>query len=103
MVDADRNIATVSDGADRAQNAASACRLFLGELWFDVNQGIPYWQQILGYLPPSSLVIAKLQAAALTVTDVVEATVTITGFVNRTVTGSVVVSDIAGVTSQATF
>ncbi len=91
---ANGDIATVSAGAQLAQDAASACRLFLGELWFDTTQGVPYWQQLLGIgtQPPNSLIVAKLQAAALTVPGVATATVVITGITTRTVTGTITVT-----------
>lgn len=108
-VDANGNVATVSGGSQLAQDAASACRLFLGELWFDTTQGVPYWQQLLGTgtQPPNSLITAKLEDAALTVPGVETASVTITNITARTVVGTVTVSgtDAAGnsVTGTASF
>lgn len=103
-VDAHGNIATVSGIQQLAQDAASACRLFLGELWFDTSQGVPYWQQFLGVLPPQSLVTAKLTAAALGVPGVNKASITITTFTARTVRGYVTVTGTAanGQTQTAT-
>lgn len=93
-VDANGNIATVSGGAQLAQDAASACRLFLGELYYDVSQGVPFWGQLLGTgtLPPNSLIVAKLEAAALTVIGVETASISITSITKRTVSGTVTVS-----------
>ena len=92
--DASCNIATLSGGAQLAQDAASACRCFLGELYFDTSQGVPYWQQFLGTgtMPPQALIIAKLQAAAMTVPGAQSATVAITSIVGRTVRGTVSVT-----------
>ncbi len=39
-----------------AQDAASAIRTFVGEEWYDTTEGVPYFQEILGYLPPLSLI-----------------------------------------------
>lgn len=93
-VDANGNIATTSGGAQLAQDAASACRLFLGELYYDTTQGVPYWGQLLdtGVAPPDSLIVAKLEAAALTVPGVETASVTIKSITGRTVTGTVTVT-----------
>ena len=54
-VDADGNWAglTQADGA-LAQDAASEGRLFLGEAWYDIARGVPYWQAVLGHWPPLS-------------------------------------------------
>ena len=39
------------------QDVASACRTFLGEVWYaPLTQGVPYYQQILGYRVSLSLV-----------------------------------------------
>jgi len=103
--DSSGNIATLSGGAQLAQDAASACRCFLGELYFDTSQGVPYWQRLLGTgtLPPQSLIIAKLQAAALTVVGVETATITITSITARTVRGTVAVTGtISGVVVSGT-
>ena len=81
------NIATVddSDGEQQAQDAASACRLFLSELWFDTTQGVPYWQQMLGQLPPISLIESNFVTAAETVTNVESASVEVISLMNQPV------------------
>lgn len=108
VVDASGNIATITGGAQLAQDAASACRLFLGELWFDTTQGVPYWQQLLGtgVAPPNSLIVAKLEAAAMTVSGVQTASVAIKSITDRTVTGTVTVTGAVGgtpVSASASF
>lgn len=114
------NIATVvdSDGEQQAQDAASACRLFLSELWFDTTQGVPYWQQMLGQLPPISLIESNFVTAAETVTNVESASVEVISLQNqpinsvlrfndnRVVTGTVSVTGTAStgsVIGTATF
>lgn len=103
VADLDGNIAKASEPYALAQDAASAIKLFLGELWYDTTQGIPYWTEILGKPPPITLMKAKFTAAALTVPNVIAARVTITSFVNRTIRGKVEVTDTAGVISSASF
>ena len=120
VVSLDANIATVNDveGMQQSQDAASACRLFLDELWFDTTQGVPYWQQMLGKLPPISLIESNYATAAETVTNVKAASVTVTSLQNqppnsalrfhqhRTVTGTVTVTgttSTGSVTGTASF
>jgi hypothetical protein len=102
-VDASGNIALASDPYALAQDAASACRLFLSELWYDTTQGIPYWQDILGKSPPVAFIKAQLIAAAMTVPGVVSAQVFIAAFTDRAVTGQVQITDQAGNVAAAGF
>jgi hypothetical protein len=91
------NIATAYDGApvspDKralyalAQDVASATRLFLGELWYDTTQGVPYFQRILGHLPPAELLKAQLVVAGKTVPGVAGIVVTFSSFTNRNLAG----------------
>ena len=66
-VDVSGNIALASPPYSLAQDVACAVRLFLGELWYDYTQGVPYFQQILGYLPSVQFMKAQFIAAALSV------------------------------------
>lgn len=103
VIDADGNIAVASAPYSLAQDAASAIRLFQGELWYDTTQGVPYFQDILGKTPPPSLIKAKFVRAAKTVPGVVEAVCFITGITDRRLTGQVQVTDTFGVISAASF
>lgn len=49
-----------------AQDAACAIRTFLGECWYNVLLGLPYYQNIFGQNPPVSFLTAKITAQALT-------------------------------------
>lgn len=113
-LDASGNIAlapTTVDGRDvgdayaQAQDAASAIRLFQGELLYDTSQGIPYWQKILGKVPSVSLMTTYFEKAALTVPGVVQARAFIASIdnVNRRVTGQVQIMNEDGVGAAATF
>lgn len=96
MVDPAGNIAlTQSDIYAAAQDVACACRLFLGELWYDTTQGIPYFQSILGKLPALGFVSSKLQSAAYTAYNVNNVTVRISLNSDRQLTGT-----ISGTTSR---
>lgn len=89
VLDSFGNIAMATPPYATAQDVASAVRLFLGELYYDTTQGIPYPGQIVGQLPPASVLIQLIQNAALTVPGVVAATFTVTTFTNRTVAGQI--------------
>lgn len=103
VIDASGNIAVASDPYALAQDAASAIKLFEGELWYDTLPGVPYWGQILGQAPPISLLKAKFVAAALTVPGVVAAACFITAITDRVVTGQVQVTDKLGRVTPAGF
>jgi hypothetical protein len=96
--DAFGNIALASEPYALAQDAASAIRTFEGECYYDTTQGLPYWQQILGKMPPLSLVRQKMVDAALSVPGVVSARVFFSGFDDgtRQLSGQVQVTNAAG-------
>ncbi len=103
VLDSNGDIALASPPYATAQDVASACRLFLGEAWYDTTQGVPYWQQLLGYSPTTSQIAAALNAAALTVPGVVTANTVITSTSNRTVTGQIQFSTIDGSSTVVNF
>lgn len=69
-VDAAMNIAVATGRYAIAQDVASAVRTFLGELWYDTTQGVPYFQQILGMMPSLQFMKSQFVAAGLTVPGV---------------------------------
>ena len=77
-------------------NVASAVRTFLGEVWYDTTQGVPYFQEILGQRPPLSLITAQIQQVALTVPAVGTAVCIIGTFTDRTITGQIQLTDTDG-------
>jgi len=103
VVDLAGNIAAATDPYSLAQDAASAIRLFQGELWYNTAKGVPYWTQILGKTPPLSLLKSSLTTAALTVPGVVTAQCFISSFTDRGVTGQVQITDALGQTATAAF
>lgn len=103
VLDASGNIATATEPYQFAQDAASAIRTFRGECWYDTTLGLPYWQNILGQLPPASFVQSEIVRAALTVPNIASATVARLVLNNRTLGGSVDVTDTAGNTQSVTF
>lgn len=103
VLDANGNIAVADEPYALAQDAASAIKLFQGELWYDTTQGVPYWAMILARFPPLPLVKAKIVAAALTVPGVVSAVCFVSSFKNRKLTGQVQITDSSGQTQAAGF
>lgn len=102
-MDAARNIAVASDPYAPAQDAASAIKLFQGELYYNTLAGVPYWTSILGKTPPPVLMKAAWEAAALTVPNVASARVIIMSFIRRHITGQVQITTDDGQTSAVNF
>lgn len=102
VLDVAGNIAVAENPYALAQDAASAIRLRLGELWYDTTQGVPYGS-ILGRAPNILYLKAKCVEAAETVPGVVAAACFITSIKNRAITGQVQVTDRAGRITAAAF
>lgn len=102
VTDVNGNIAVAGPPYSQAQDAASAIRLFLGELYYDTTQGVPY-ENILS--KPINLAVLKsyMVAAALTVPGVVSAVCYITAVVGRSVSGQVQITNTEGQTAAAGF
>lgn len=97
VVDNNGNIAMAKEPYALAQDVATACRLFQGELWYDTRQGVPYWQSILGQMPPLAFLRAKYQQAAMTVPDVKTTNIFIASITqDRVVTGQVQITGPSG-------
>ena len=88
-VDLDSNIAIATNPYAPAQDVASVCRLFSGELWYSKNLGIPYFEQILGHLPSAQFLKAQEVQAALTVPEVATAVCYLTSFKDRVLGGQI--------------
>jgi hypothetical protein len=98
-VDASNNIAMATPPYSLAQDVASACRLQLGECWYDITVGIPYQTGILGQPNvPLSYIKGQLVQAALRVAGIVSAQVFVTSLTNRTLTGQIQVETDTGQT-----
>lgn len=103
VLDSAGNIAVASPPYSIAQDIASAVRLFLGELIYDTEKGIPYFEEILGQAPPQSLLTGYIEAAALTVPGVASAICLITSSENRTVNGIIQFTDDSGASNAINF
>lgn len=102
-LDAAGNIALAAPPYSVAQAVANAIRLFVGELWFDVRPGVPYFANILGQAPPASFFEAEMVRAALTVPSVVSAQCIIEGIDGRTITGQVTFTTTDGQTQTVSL
>lgn len=103
VIDSAGNIAMAEPPYALAQDVASAVRLFLGELWYNTTAGIPYFEEILGTLPPVSLLISYIETAALTVPGVVTAQCIIGAFDSREITGQIQFIDETGAANAVQF
>ena len=95
-LDISGNIAVATDPYSVCQDVASACRVFLGEGWFDTTLGVDYFGQILGKLPPLGLIKTQLVTQAKTVPGCNNPVVFITSFTNRTLKGQIQFTDSNG-------
>ena len=102
-VDTSGNIALGDDDYSLAQDAACFVKLFRGEIIYDVTQGIPYWQQVLGKFPPLSLCKSLIEAAAKDVPGVVDAKCFLSAIQGRVLEGQVQVTNIDGKILAASF
>lgn len=103
VIDSAGDIAKASPPYALAQDVASAVRLFLGELWYRTGDGIPYFEDVLGKLPPLTLLIAYIERSALTVPGVVTAQCTISSFDARQVVGRIEFIDETGAANAVNF
>ena len=102
-LDVHGNIAVASAPYAIAQDAASECRLFQGEAYYDTTRGVPYWQQVLSLSQPLSLVRSYLVQAALLVPGAITAKAYFTSWTNRALAGQVQITDANGNTVGAGF
>lgn len=103
VLDSAGNIAMATPPYALAQDVASAVRLFKNELWYNTTKGVPYFDSVLGKLPPLSLLTGLIEKAALTVPGVTKAHCIISGFKNRNITGEVRFIDESGNQNAVNF
>jgi len=103
VLDINGNLAVASNPYSVTQDVASACRTFLGELWYDTTIGIPYFEQILGHQPPLAILKSLLVNAAKTVPGCNNPVVFILAFEGRSVSGQIQFTDGTGQTQVTGF
>lgn len=98
-LNADKNIAVASDPYSVAQDVASACRTWLGEVFYDTTLGVPYAQtfltvgRIMGRVASLAFIKAQLEAAALKVPGVANPKAFVSSLSDRVLTGSIQFTD----------
>ena len=103
VLDSNGNIALASPPYAVAQDVSSAIRTFLGEVWYDTNLGVPYWQELLGNPFISSVASSAISAAVLQVPGVANASVVVSSVTDRTVSGQVQFTTTSGETGTVNF
>lgn len=104
VLDAHNNIAVASMPYSLAQDAASAIKTFLAEVFWDTTLGVPYLSEILAHNPPLSLLKQLLADPALSVPDVASAKCFIAAVSGRIISGQIqVTSASTGQTATAEF
>jgi len=96
-MDVNNDIAVCEDPYAMAQDAACGIKLFLGEDYYDVTRGLPYWQRILGQWPPLELMRQLWIERAKEVPGVATANAYFVQLDERVITGQVQVMDEKGV------
>lgn len=93
LVDANGNIAVASEPYRIAQDVTTAVKLFKGDLWYAVDKGIPYYEQIYGLKPALVVVKDHLETAALSVEGVKTARADIVSFSGRELKAQIIIND----------
>lgn len=91
-------------GLRLAQDVATRCLSWRGEVYYDATQGIRY-EQILGQAPNLTLVQSVYTTEALKVPECAQAlpNFTFTAGAKRVVTGALTVSDVRGNSGEVLF
>lgn len=96
-IDANGNIAVAEDVYQQAQDIATAARVFIGDMYYNQNAGIPYRESILGQTGfPLSLYKMHLEDAAMSIQGVESANAILNLVGNRTVTGDILFTTESG-------
>lgn len=103
VLDASGNIALASEPYSQVQDAASACKLFEGEAWYDTTIGVPYFTQVFRGAQPVQVLKARMVLAAQSVPGVVSATVVLTALSGRTLGGQIQIRTDAGAVVTASL
>jgi len=90
-LDVSGNIAVATSTYQQAQDIASACRVFLKDMYYRQDEGIPYLEEVLGQAGfPLSLYKMYLEDAALSIDGVISAQAILNTNDGRNVTGSII-------------
>ena len=87
------DIAIAKDPYSTAQCVANAIRLFEGELYYDTEKGVPYFDEILGKPNSYSLYKHRMEEAARRVKGIKEIEVSVKNQNGRNISGTVSFKD----------
>ena len=103
-LDVQGNIATATSTSQRAQDIASACRVFIKDMYYQQNEGIPYLESIMGRNSyPIGLYQSELHRAAMSVEGVVSANIKLNQLSDRNLTGMIEFTDIENNTATVSL
>lgn len=92
-LDSSGRIARSTQAYAIAQNVANAVRLFTGEAFFAMDEGIPHFDIELGKTRPAlSVLRARMREAALNVEGVLDAQITLDDVQERKLTGEILLT-----------
>ena len=92
-LDSSGRIARSTQAYAIAQNVANAVRLFTGEAFFAMDEGIPHFDIELGKTRPAlSVLRARMREAALNVKGVLDAQITLDDVQERKLTGEILLT-----------
>ena len=92
-LDSSGKIARSTQAYAIAQNVANAVRLFTGEAFFAMDEGIPHFDIELGKTRPAlSVLRARMREAALNVDGVLDAQITLDDVQERKLTGEILLT-----------
>ncbi|CRL45367.1 hypothetical protein SGGMMB4_03031 [Sodalis glossinidius str. 'morsitans'] len=98
------HLATVSEAVAVAQDVVSACKTFLGEVWFNDKLGIPWMSEILGKPTTTTFIQAQLEQQAMRLPYVAQARATVIAHRDkRGASGVIAVIDTNGESSQVSL
>ena len=92
-LDSSGRLQTSANAYAIAQNVANAVRLFAGEAFFAMDEGIPHFDIELGKTRPAlSVLRARMREAALNVEGVLDAQITLDDVQERKLTGEILLT-----------
>ena len=92
-LDSSGRLQTSANAYAIAQNVANAVRLFTGEAFFAMDEGIPHFDIELGKTRPAlSVLRARMREAALNVEGVLDAQITLDDVQDRKLTGEILLT-----------
>lgn len=89
----DGDIAIAKKPYSTVQSVANAIRLFEGELYYDTEQGVPYFDEVLGRPHSFALFKHRMEEAALRVDGVKDVAVSVHQISERRLSGNVTFKD----------